>query len=438
MSHRGLVWLSIMVVIGTMLWQLPQFMSRQDSVYQTYAPLVEVDAYIRKQYVEPVRSARLLEGAIRGMMLELDPYSGYLTPSQYEAYLRRLSGETSGIGVSLGMQDHEIVVIAPIEGSPAAAAGIRTGDVVLSIDGVTMEGRSVFDAGEMLEGRPGTQVTVKLGTDNGQIHHRQERVVTIVRAAFRVPLVKGVARRADGTWDFWIDREARIGYMRISSFFEHLMPDYIAAVNELRSGGVRGLIIDLRFNPGGLLPEAVKFIDRFVSEGEIVSTVSRHQAVQHYPATESAPEGDLELVVMVNGASASCSEIVAGSLRDHGKAVVVGERSFGKGSVQHVIPLERSKAGMNLTVAHYRLPNGEMTHRTRDNQDTDEWGIIPDVVVPLDDSERETLLENRLLLEALPATDTDRGLPDSKKSLQFDRQMEAAVVILQEKLKKRG
>jgi carboxyl-terminal processing protease len=434
MSHRGLVWLSIMVVIGTMMWQLPQFMSRQDSVYRTYAPLVEVDAYIRKQYVEPVRPAKLLEGAIRGMMMELDPYSGYLTPAQYEAYIRRLSGETSGIGMSLGIKDSEIVVIAPIEGSPAYEAGIRTGDRVLSIDGVSMEERSVFDAGELLEGKPGTKVTVRIARDEGD-HHRQEHVLTIIRNTFRRQLVKGVERDPDGSWNFWIDQDARIGYVRISAFFEHLLPEYVAAITKLRQGNVRGLIIDLRFNPGGLLPEAVAFVDRFVDEGEIVSTVSRHKAVHHYPATNAAPDRDLALVVLVNGASASCSEIVAGSLRDHGKAVVVGERSFGKGSVQHVIPLERSKAGMNLTVARYRLPSGHMTHRTLENEVCDQWGITPDVVVTLNEQQREKILENRPSLQAAPPNDADQEGVSFKKTLNIDRQLETAIVILREKLK---
>jgi len=413
-----------------------------------YGPLVEVDALCRQQYVEPIHDTRLVEGAVRGMMLRLDPYSGYIAPHELATFERRSRGDYTGIGIEIGYRLGRLEVIAPIEGSPAAEAGVRPGDALLLIDGADLDGRSVFDVEEMLVGPPGSSVRLRI------LHEDEDEPIEIElrRDHIHVSSVRGFARPAPHGWDYWIDHASGIGYLRVSSFRGNTMTEFNAALESLWSAGLRGLIIDLRFNPGGIMHQAIAMVDRFVESGPILATVTRRRAVDEFRARTLGTLADLPLAILINGGSASASEIVAGSLQACGRAVVVGERSFGKGSVQHVIHLTEHNAALKLTTAYYRLPDGRIIHRTPANAATDSWGVIPDIIVELTSEEQRVLRENRRALDLAfvedntaeskssgtplvgsgepaegRAADSASIAPDRPTCLMIDRQLDSAL-----------
>jgi carboxyl-terminal processing protease len=440
MVHRHtLTWIAIIGLIVLMFLRLPPMAATQDSLLHTYGPLIEVDALCRQQYVEAIRDDRLLEGAIRGMMLRLDPYSGYIAPDELSSFERRSRGDYSGVGIEVGFRDGRLTVIAPIEGSPAARAGVRPGDVIVSVNGVEVDGRSVFDVEEMLMGPPGTAVRLRM------LRRSVPEPVTfkLKRGPVRIASVRGIARDGERGWDNWIDRSARVGYVRVSNFNGNTMDEFDAAMETLRAGRVAALVIDLRFNPGGLMTQAIAMVDRFVEEGVILSTITRRQAVEQYRARAGDTMRDVKLVVLINGGSASAAEIVSGSLQAHGRAVVVGERSFGKGSVQHVVHLTGREAAIKLTTAYYRLPDGRVIHRNAENQDSELWGVVPDVVVELNEEETHSVRETRRAIDMAYMDDddsfgenghwgeNDRGDPIVR--LPIDRQLAEALRVALEK-----
>jgi len=393
-----------------MFLQLPQIAAKHDAVLHAYSALVEVDALARQQFVEPVESSRLVDGAIRGLLLQLDPYSGYIAPNELPAFERRNRGEFIGIGIEVGIRDGKLTVIAPVEGSPAAKAGILAGDVIVAINGREAERLSAFDVETFIEGTPGTKVQLRV-RHPGQ---NDPGTLTVARGPVSVVTVRGFRRTAHGRWDYLIDPINHIGYIRVTSFRDNTMRDFDAALKQLLDRGIRGLIIDLRFNPGGIMHQAIAMVDRFVQNGVILSTVTRRKAVQEYAATPDGTVTDVELAVLINGASASSSEIVAGSLQAHGRATIVGERSFGKGSVQHLILLREHHAAIKLTTAYYRMPDDRIIHRTAGNDSLGCWGVIPDIEVPLSDQEVQEIQEIRraadLAFTEIP-TPSDGGTP---------------------------
>jgi len=423
MVHKhGITWVVVFGVILLMFLQLPPMAAKQDSVVHTYSALVEVDALAKQQFVDPIEDDRLVEGAIRGMMFQLDPYSGYIAPDELPAFERRSRGDFSGAGVEVGMQGGQLTVIAAVEGSSAAWGGILAGDTLLAIDGQKLEGRSVFEVEEMLVGPPGTRVHL-------EVRHPGEgeaRKINLVRGPVHLNTVRGFRRDSSAAWDYMLDRENRIGYIRVSNFRDNTMRDFDAALQRLLDDGALALIVDLRFNPGGLMQQAVAMVDRFVDEGLILSTVTRRQAVDEYVAKREGTINHLKLVVLINGNSASAAEIVAGSLQARGRAVVVGERSFGKGSVQHLIHLVGHKSAVKLTVAYYRLPGGRIIHRTDRNAHTESWGVTPEVRVALDESEVAGIQESRRRLDGSP---TGGGRPTPSPGPIRDRQLEEALVL---------
>jgi carboxyl-terminal processing protease len=243
-----------------------------------------------------------------------------------------------------------------------------------------------------------------------------------------------------------IDPERHIGYVRVSSFHHNTMRDFEAVLTEILHRGARGLVLDLRFNPGGLMDQAVAMVDRFVNHGMIVSTVTRRKAVHEYPAARRSISPEVRLAVLINDASASASEIVAGALQAHERAVIVGSRSFGKGSVQHLIHLDSNGAAIKLTAAYYRLPNGRIIHRTHYNEHTDSWGVQPDVLILLDDEEVTAIQQSRRALDTAftessePSVRQESGGADDAqlrpRTLQIirDRQLTAALSVLDQKI----
>ncbi len=434
MSRHGIIWVALFAVMTLMFLRLPQMAARQDSVVNTYSALVEVDALARQRYVEVLDGDRLVEGAIRGMMLQLDPYSGYIAPRELAAFERRSHGGYVGVGIAVGMRDGTPSVIAPIENSPAARSGIKPGDLILSIDGEDMTSRSVFDIEELLVGKPNTVVRMRV------LHRGDQapRNVAMRREPVHVVSVRGFGRYRDGRSAYLVDADARIAYLRVSNFHDGTAPEFNRALENLLAEGIRGLVIDLRFNPGGTMLGAVAMIDRFVEDGLILSTVTRRRAVAEYRATRPGTITDLPLVVLINGSSASSAEIVSGSLQARGRATIIGTRSFGKGSVQHLIHLTQHAAAVKLTTAYYRLPDGRFIHRTKKNVSTKAWGVIPDIIVELTPTEQSELRRVRHEVDSSFLTIDDSGTQaspgasaaDDAKWLPLDHQLARAIEYL--------
>ncbi len=391
MSRRNLVWIGVVAVLALMFYHLPQMAAEEDAMQRNYRPLLEVDALVRRKYVEPITDQRLVQGAIRGMMRQLDPYSGYIGPEEMESFRRSTTGQFIGIGAETGMHRGQLTIITPLEDGPAIRAGIRAGDVILTVNNQPTDDLTVSDLSELLRGPAGSMVTL------GIRHRGSEEIedIEVTREPVSVHVVKGFRHIGPGQWGFMIDPELNVAYVRVSSFQANTADDFDQVLVTLRESGVRGLILDLRFNGGGLMNQAIEMIDRFISEGVIVSTVTRRQAVHEFYAHQQGIFPNVKLVVLINGASASAAEIVAGSLQAHQRATVVGSRSFGKGVVQHIINLRDGSAALRLTVSYYKLPNGRIVHKTPANATTDSWGIIPDVEVPLTDAELEAIQESR-------------------------------------------
>ena len=320
----------------------------------------EVFAKIKNDYVEPIEDTALLEYAIRGMLSGLDPHSSYLVPDDYQELQAGTSGEFGGLGIEVGMEDGFVKVIAPIDDTPAQRAGVEAGDLVIRLDDTPVKGMSLGDAVKVMRGEPGTDIVLTIVREGVDRPIR----ITITRDVIRVTSVRSRAL------------EPGYGYVRISQFQLRTGESLREAVDELRDeagdDGLKGLVLDLRNNPGGVLNAAVSVSDAFLEEGIIVYTEGRMDDAK---LTFSAKGSDIldgtPLVVLVNAGSASASEIVAGALQDHGRAVIMGEKTFGKGSVQTILPLGNGSA-LKLTTARYYTPSGTSIQAR---------GIVPDIAL---------------------------------------------------------
>lgn len=416
MPRRNLVWLLVVTAIGVGMVVWPITIVRRDALYQTYSPLLDVRAEVLKHYVEPVDDAKLLRGAIRGMLRSLDPYSDYFDPAEYKQFLKQSQGHFEGVGIEVTAVNGYLTVVSPIVGTPAYAAGVRAGDRILEIDGQDTRQLGLDEAVNRISGHRGSQVRLKLWSPGDP----EPREVAITRGLVTVESVKGYRRLDNEAWDYFVDSDAGIGYVRLIGFDEHTAQQLDQAMQAMDACGLRALIIDERDNPGGQLKTAVAIADRFLSDGVIVSTQGRNAAPEVYRAT---PESDypvrVPIAVLVNDGSASASEILAGALRDHHRATLIGEKTFGKGSVQNLIELSRNDA-IKLTTAHYYLPNGERI---------DGIGVQPDIEVKL------TREEKLALLPPMPSPTTTRATtqPATRPAVD-DRQLDRAVDWLRGKL----
>ena len=351
------------------------------NVYVRYfaQALQEID----DNYIEPVDDQKLFEGAMTGMVGELDRYSGFIRQQQAPDFQRMvLDQKFGGIGIEVAYdkQTREFRVLTPIYGTPAYRAGIRAGDRIVAVDGHDTRAletkQQVDDAIELLRGEPGQPVTLDV------IHagHARPTHYDLVRREIHVDSVLGDVRNPDDTWSFFLPGEDRIGYIRITSFGERTVDELKAALAQITRQDARGLILDLRSDPGGLLKGAIGVAELFLDRGDpIVSTRGRNPNIkrEEFRAEQSGPYRDLPLVVLVNRESASASEIVAAALQDRGRARVAGERTFGKGTVQNVIPIEGNKSKLKLTIATYWRPSGQNIHRLESSKKSDEWGVRP-------------------------------------------------------------
>ena len=304
----------------------------------------DVVGIVEQAYVVPVDNKKLIEAALAGMMTALDPHSNYLPPSNYDELRERTEGQYSGVGLTISADGGMVKVISPMDDSPAAKAGVQAGDVISSIEGQNAAGLTVSQVSEKLRGAVGTSVKVTFLRDGSD-----PLEVTLTREVIKVQSVTG---RVEG--DF--------GYLRVSTFNENTGRELNEAIAKIKTEkpGVKGFVLDLRNNGGGLLNAAIDVSDAFLERGEIVSQRGRKpEQIQRYSAKPGDLTGGLPLVVLINYGSASASEIVAGALKDHQRATVVGLTSFGKGSVQTVIPLRQGQDGaLSITTARYYTPSG--------------------------------------------------------------------------------
>ena len=334
---------------------------------------------IEANFVEPIDRRDLFEGSMDGMVKQLDQYSGYVSPDQYNQLLEDLDQEFGGVGIIVDVDPdtERLMVLSPFVDTPAYDAGMRAGDLIMAIEGEDTEGLDSSDTIKMIRGTPGTDVHLTILP----FGEEEERDVTLTRAIIPVESVLGDRRKSDGTWEFFLSEHPTIGYMRITSFGENTAYDLKSAYEQVanRETKTQGLIIDLRQNPGGLLESAVDVCDLFLSSGDIVSIRGRDKVLEReYKANaRTTIPRQLPVAVLVDHYSASASEIVSACLQDHDRAVVIGERSWGKGTVQSVLELEGGRSALRLTTATYWRPSGQNIHRLAKSKETDEWGVTP-------------------------------------------------------------
>ena len=332
----------------------------EENIYDKIDLFGEVLNKINKEYVEEIDQSEAMDAAINGVLQSLDPYSAYMSPESFENMQTETSGEFGGLGIEVSMEAGVVKVISPIDDSPAYEAGVKAGDYIVKINNIQVQGKTLNEAVEIMRGPVGSDIEITVRRKGV----KKALVFNITRKIIKVRSVKSKI----------IDNN--IGYIRLTAFNENSSNQIKKKINEFnKNENIEKFILDLRNNPGGLLSQAIKITDFFLSSGEIVSTKSRQENENR---KWFAQAGDIlngeTLVVLINNGSASASEIVAGALKDHKRAILVGENSYGKGSVQSIIPL-RNKGAIRLTISKYYLPSGESIS---------EVGVSPDIVVAED------------------------------------------------------
>jgi carboxyl-terminal processing protease len=350
--------------------------AQKDDYYSLMKVFVDTFDQVERNYVKDVDRRELLQAAIEGMMSRLDPYSSYISPEEMARFSEAVDQEFGGIGIQVHKDEHteRLTVMSPLPGTPAYRAGIRAGDVIMEIDGKSTKGYSINTAVRLLKGKPGA--SVKIGVRH--LGEDKTEQVALVRDIIHVATVLGDRYKPDGSWDFMLDKQNKIGYVRLTHFSRHSAIELEKAVNELLEEGMKGFVLDMRFDPGGLFSQATEISDMFIDGGTIVSTKGRNTPTRTWEAKKDGTFPNFPMAVIVNHFSASASEIVAACLQDHHRAVIVGERSWGKGSVQNVIELEGGSSALKLTTASYHRPSGKNIHRFPGATDKDEWGVMPD------------------------------------------------------------
>lgn len=343
------------IIIGR--WSAAQ---NTDSIYEELRTFTEVFTTIQKNYVDDVNPKELIRSAIKGMVNSLDPHSAYLTPEAYKEFQTETKGEFGGIGIQIGIKDGALTVIAPIEDTPAFKAGIKAGDKIIKIDGQSTKDMNINDAVSKMRGPKGKPVVLTIQREEW----KQPKDITIIRDIIKIKSVKYKM----------IDKE--IGYIKLIQFQEQTAQDLANALKSLKDSGMQSLILDLRNNPGGLLNSAVDVCEQFLPPKHLVVSIKGRsgEKMQYYTESLRPAYVDIPMIVLVNQGSASASEIVAGALQDYKRAVILGVQTFGKGSVQSLIPLSDGSA-LKLTTAKYYTPSGRSIHAV---------GIMPDIVVKIE------------------------------------------------------
>jgi carboxyl-terminal processing protease len=347
---------SLFLLIISLFFFQKSFPDNSD-IYKKIDLFGEVLEKINEEYVDEIDRSKSMDAAINGLLQSLDPYSAYMTPESFESMQTETSGKFGGLGIEVGMESGVVKVISPIDDTPASKAGLKAGDYIVKIDGIQVQGKSLMEAVDLMRGLVGSSIEI-----------------TVRRAGIKKSLIFNITReiiQIQSVKSELIDNN--IGYIRLTSFNENSSEQIKKKINKLnKNKDLKGYILDLRNNPGGLLSQAIKISDFFLENGEIVSTKSRRISENR---KWFAKEGDIingkTLIVLINYGSASASEIVAGALKDHKRAIILGENSYGKGSVQSIIPLKNNGA-IRLTIAKYYLPSGKSISKI---------GVTPDIEI---------------------------------------------------------
>lgn len=389
--------------------------------FETLKRFSQVLDIVESSYVDDITRTQLIEDAIKGMLEQLDPHSAYLSTDDFKDMQERTSGEFSGIGIEISMENGRLTVVSPIEDTPAYNAGLESGDFILEIDGETTEDISIMDAVKKIKGPKGTSVVLTI------LHKDSNNPVEVPIVRGIIPIISAKALVLDDG----------ILYVRLTTFNENTTDELHKAVAQYTADNeLKGMVLDLRNNPGGLLDQAVQITDTFIEDGLVVYIQGKsEESRRDFPARKQATDINVPLVTLINAGSASASEIVAGALQDHKRSLIIGERSFGKGSVQQVIPLSDG-AGIKLTTALYYTPSGRSIQAE---------GIEPDLAIPFvppvekkDDDEllrrmtvREKDLSGHLENANGDSTKDDSG-PDKKgkAALKRDNQLRLALELV--------
>ncbi len=406
-------WVVLFLLVVVFMGVSPAYAKEKVDKFEKLRIFARVMTIIEENYVDKVDPVKLINNAIKGMVSSLDPHSSYMTPDEYKELKITTTGKFGGLGIEITIKDGVLTIVAPIEGTPAYKAGLKPNDMIIKINGKSTLGMSLQEAVKLLRGKPGTKVTITIlrGKDSKPFD------VTITRAIIHVKSVK-------------YKKIGDVGYLRISQFQQGTTEEVKKALKKLK--GIKGLVLDLRNDPGGLLQEAIGVSDLFVKKGLIVSIRGRRKYdVQKFYATNGGTEPGYPLVVLINSGTASAAEIVAGCLQDDKRALIMGVRSFGKGSVQTIIPLPDGSA-LRLTTARYYTPSGRSIQAV---------GIEPDIVVNqaklTEEKASFTLREQNLLHHLMGPKNlkAEYSKKDIEKMLKNDYQLLRAVQLVKALIK---
>ena len=407
MSRFNLAWLiavpMAMLVAVSLSFTAPS--KQNDKEYKLVRTMVDVLAEVDGNFVRPLdddQKQKLVEDMINGGLDKLDPYSQYMNPDEFRQFNAQTEGNFGGVGINIGMDPRTglPLVISPMVGTPAHDAGILAGDIIVKIEDKSTDGMRMSEVIRMIQGQEGTKITLSVVHEGG----KQAETFTLTRAIIEVKTILGLHRKEENLKEFeWFaDRAAGIAYIRLIQFTEHTYEDLKKTIERLEGEGIKSLVLDMRENPGGLLTSSVAVSDLFLKEGRIVSTKDRNGSGKSWDAKSqglfSESSEKLPMVVLVNKNSASAAEIVAAALQDNHRAVVIGDRSFGKGSVQKVIRLGGDPpTALKLTTDTYWRPSGVNMHRYPDAKDSDDWGVKPNsgFEIVMKDDERLDYLRSK-------------------------------------------
>jgi carboxyl-terminal processing protease len=441
MSRTNLAWLLGVPALFALGVSVTATAPPPDKDYQLVRRIVDVLAEVDKNYVRELSDddkKKLVEDMINGGLERLDPHSTYFNEDNFKEFERDTEGQFGGIGVILGTDPKTAIlrVETPTPGTPAFNAGLQAGDLVTKIEGQSTEGLTVLDARKKITGKPGTSVTLSVFF----LAEGKERDVTLTRTIVEQRTIVGYGRDAKepAKWNWIADPDAKIALIRLqNSFNDKTMAELTAAMKEIDAAGAKALILDLRNNPGGLLGQAIGVCDLFLPEVDVVSTRDRRERTRPRKVkTDHTPwekASERPMAVLVDRGSASASEIVAAALQDHGRAAIVGERSFGKGSVQKVYPFEDGRTAVKLTAEEWLRPNGQSIHRFPNSKPTDPWGVNPDPGNEVRLSPEEYRDYIKSVNESITVKRTDDKAP--KPEPGRDKVLQFAVDLLKKQMK---
>ena len=349
----------ILIFINILINTNYLYSKNSNELYEKIDLFSEVLETIKNEYVDEVDQAEVMDSAINGVLQSLDPYSAYMSPKSFQGMQTDTKGEFGGLGIEIGMESGVVKVITPIDDTPASKAGIKSGDYIVKINGEQVQGKSLTEAVELMRGLVGSEI-------NLTIRRRNVKKALDFKIKRAVIEVKSVVAKIVG-------EQKKIGYLRLKSFNENSYNQLSKTINKFeKNNKLNGYILDLRNNPGGLLTQAISVTDFFLDDGEIVSTKGRKiSETRRFFSKKGDGIKGKPLIVIINNGSASASEIVAGALKDHKRAIILGENTYGKGSVQSIIPLKNG-GGIRLTISKYYLPSGKSIS---------EVGVLPDILI---------------------------------------------------------